>query len=59
MAPGARFSRLMTCSINSTTNSAVSAKSMPVMSKVIRLPASPPSMENSTQYAHVRRLMAK
>lgn len=59
MKPAGRFSRLMTCSMNSTTNSAVRAKSMPVMSKVMRPPMRPPSMENATQYSHVRRLMAK
>ena len=45
--------------MNSTTNSAVSAKSMPVVSKVSRLPTRPPSMENTTQYSQVRKLMAK
>lgn len=57
--PLARFSRFVTCSMNSTTNSAVRAKSMPVVSKVSRLPARPPTMENTTQYSQVRKLMAK
>ena len=42
MIPAVRFSGFFHCSRNSTTNSAVRAKSSPVVSKVIRFPARPP-----------------
>ena len=43
ITPAGRFSGFFHCSRNSTTNSAVRAKSRPVVSKVRKLPSRPPN----------------
>ena len=49
MTPAGRFSFFFHCSMNSTTNKAVSTKSMPVVSKVMKFPARLPSTDPMIQ----------
>ena len=50
MTAEGRFSGLRHCSRNSTTKSAVRAKSIPVVSKGIRSPTAAPRRDAASQY---------